>query len=205
MNTQSMRNRLTLLQAADAAQAALAADPLDYTCGGFQTDAAGNVTGLKIIIIPIPGATYRVYRVHVRGTVECQGNTNVYAKVLDANGVEGSTSSIKKLWPYPTFDAPESPVGDGNGKGEFEITSKFRADLTIGPLGFGVYGPDGALLSDVVVGFGQAEYHPHVSGDVVFISKDGSTGEPEPEPQPSTDALGRLADAFERLVAHWGA
>ena len=181
---------------------ALATDPLDATCAGFQVDAAGNVTGLKIAIIKLPGAQYGVYRVHVRGTVECQGNTNVYAKVLDAQNIEESTSAIKKLWPYPTFDAEDSPVGDGNGKGEFEISSKFRADLTIGPLGFGVYGPDGTLISDVVVGFGQPEYHPHVGGDVVFRKIVSAS---EPEPEPSADGLTRIAEALERLASHLGA
>jgi hypothetical protein len=207
MDTATIRAKTILTAAVAATQQALAADPLDASCAGFQTDAAGNVTGLKIAIIKLPGALYGVYRVHVRGTLECQGNTNVYAKVLDVNNVEESTSAIKKLWPYPSFDAEDSPVGDGNGKGEFEITSKFRADLTIGPLGFGVYTPDGTLISDVVVGFGQAMGYPHVSGDVVFRRL--TTVTPEPEPGPGADmdltvAVMRIADVLERWAQHGG-
>jgi hypothetical protein len=215
MDTQSMNERQSLYldKAAETAelgherfaqfvQATLADDPLDETCRGLTTDAFGNVTGLKIGILETPGALYKVRRVHVRGTQECQGNAVVFVSVVDEDGIAESSSAINKLWPYPAFDGEDSPAGDGNGKGEFEISSKFPATAEYGPMGFGVYSPQGVLLSDVCFGWGQPEYKPHVGGFLVFQAV---KTDPEPDPTPDTDSGARMAAALERLVAHFGA
>ena len=223
MDTQSMidRQNLYLDRAAETAehgqerfaaflQAIITDDPLDETCRGLTVDTFGNVTGLHIGIRKTPGALYRLRRVHVRGTQECQGNAVVFVSVVDEGGIAESSSAIKKCWPWPTFDAEDSPVGDGNGKGEFEIASKFPASAEYGPLGFGVYGPHGELLSDVCFGWGQPEYKPHVGGFLVF-QRNGAVPvpdplpDPNPDPLPDTPVLQRIAVAVESLAKRLGA
>jgi hypothetical protein len=214
MDTQSMNDRQNLYmdQARETAtqgqekfaqfiQATLAADPLDETCRGLTVDAFGNVTGLKIGILKTPGALYGLRRVHVRGTQECQGNAVAFVSVVDQDGIAESSSAIRKLWPYPAFNGPDSPVGDGNGKGEFEISSKFPETAEYGPLAFGVYDPHGVLISDVCFGWGQPEYKPHVGGFLVFQGlATVPVPDPQPDPVPDSTALTRIAVALEKLV-----
>lgn len=215
MNTSTMNDRQSLYLETSAqaqtkfaqfVQATLANDPLDETCRGLTVDAFGNVTGLKIGIRTTPGALYKLRRVHVRGTQECQGNAVVIVSLVDADGIAESSTAIKMLWPWPTFGAKESPLGDGNGKGEFAITSKFPETAEYGPLGFGVFGPKGELLSDVCYGWGQPEYKPHVGGFLVFQRVAPTPGpDPNPEPEPGGDALTRIAVAVESLAKRLGA
>jgi hypothetical protein len=206
MNTQSIRTRIAYVLEADAALTVAATDPRMPNCRGFQVDSSNQVIGIELVVVPMPGTEYALYRAEMFDPYTSGGNPIVKVVVLDAGGVEIGARSVI-AWPFPTLGADGSPAGPGNPENNFNISSPFdAAHGVIGPLAFHVIDDRGAIISDVVGGYGQAMGYGHIGGRVTFKQRSASPDpDPDPDPEPDGDALTRIAVAVERLADHLGA
>jgi hypothetical protein len=203
VDTQSLAIRQSYICNAAAAIKATENDPRAANCRGFFVDAAGKVVGIHMVHVSIPSAPYALYNVTLLDEYQTD-DTVCTVSVLDENGVVTAERAMM-AWPFPALDAPESPVGPGNPKNEFMMSSKFPSDV-IGPLAWAVYDAQGRMISDVAGGGGQVLGYGHISLHVTFRAREMTPDpDPEPEPDPEGDALARIADAIERLAAHLGA
>jgi hypothetical protein len=187
----------------EGAVAAALADPRALNCRGFKVDAAGKVVGIQLVHVPVPSAMYELALAELIDEYAAQGQTVVTVTVLNAEGVQVAERA-KMAWPFPALNAADSPAGPGNPQNQFTIASKFPENV-VGPLAFAVYDANGALISDVIGGYGQVLGRGHISGRVTFRQRKAVV-EPDPDdPEPDGDALTRIAVAVERLAAHLGA
>jgi len=191
----------------DGAVTATATDPRAPNCRGFQVDASNEVVGIELVVVRIPSARYELYRAEMFDPYCSGGNPIVKGVALDVNGVEVG-ERIVYAWAFPQLNAPESPKGPGNPENNFNISSKFDKSV-VGPLAFHLIDAQGAIISDVVGGYGQVMGYGHIGGRVTFRERSAvvppDPDDPDPEPEPDGDALTRIATALERLTAHLGA
>ena len=168
------------------------ANPLAPNCQAYSTDANGLVTGVKLGITPVAGATYEAVKVELIPESAAQGQTVAKCSVLDKDGLP-TAIPVRMAWPGagPTFAESGLP---GNLNNEHFISNGYDPRTSIGPLALYV-GPHNAAQSDIVYGFGLPDKH-HVSWIVVFKEK-GAIVPPPIDPPPTT------GKTLTRWGAHW--
>jgi hypothetical protein len=205
MNTQAIRVKNQYLSNVNAALAATTTDPRAANCRGFQVDSRNQVVGIELVVVRIPSAPYELYRAEMFDPYTSGGNAVVKCVAVDVNNVEVG-EHIVKAWPFPDLNGEDSPAGSGNPNNEFEISSKFDgAHGVIGPLAFHLVDAKGAIISDVIGGYGQVAGYGHIGGRVTFKQRSASDPDETPDPVPDGDALTRIAVAIEALATHLGA
>lgn len=206
MDTQAIM--IQYLSQAEAEVAAVLADKRAANCRAFQYDAAGKVVGINLVHVPIPSAPYELVLAELVDEYAAQGNTVVTVAIYNADGILTAERAMM-AWPFPALDAEESPAGPGNTDNRFATTSKFPSN-SIGPLAFHVGDAQGKPLSDIIGGYGLPDGH-HISGRVTFRARGviNPVEPPDPDEPPVesdlTTAVGRCAQALERLAEHLGA
>jgi hypothetical protein len=176
-------------------------DPRAENCRAFALNAAGKVIGVALEVNVRPLTPYRLVRVELIDEIAAQGNTVATCRVLDPDGLQlGDT--VYLAWPWPDVTEFARP---GNPNGQHMIASTYTPPV-IGPLALCLRDAAGQIASDVVGGLGLPHGH-HVSFIATWQLRTAVL-DPEPTPDVSLDltaAVMRIADAVERLVAHWGA
>lgn len=154
---------LALLASPQAAAAAVS--PLALNCQAVAT-FGGLVTGVKLGITPVPGATYEVAKVELIPEALAGGQHVAKCFVYDKAGLPTAVK-VKLAWagPGPVFEG----MGESTLTGEHNLTNPYdpnNAAKPYGPLAL-VIGEPGAWQSDIVWGLGLPWGH-HIAFVVVF-------------------------------------
>jgi hypothetical protein len=119
--------------------------------------------------------------------------------VLDANGVQ-TADTVLLAWPFPALG---NVLRAGNPNGQHMITNGFNPP-DLGPLALFVGAADGTPISDIVGGLGLP-WNRHVCFRATWRERALKPEDPGEPGEPTGDALTRIAEALERLAAHFGA
>ena len=178
------------------------ADPREWNCQGFNTDAQGRVTGVYLEYVPVPSARYELVRAELIDEAAARGNTVAIFTVLDAMGLP-TAEKVYLAWPWPALD--EGRLLPGNQDGQHMIINGYSPP-ELGPLAMYVGDSAGEVISDMIGGLGLPDNH-HVSFRLTW--KERGAVDPETPGDGGSAAgvaaLERIASALERLAAHLGA
>lgn len=203
-NTATMRLQQAAYMAIEPAIAAANVDPRTPNCRDWAKNAAGQITGIRAIHVPVPLAPYRLHSCSLQDEQQAQNNHVATIVVLSKDKVPVHPP-LWYAWAFPDLNGQDSPNRPGNPNGQFDMSSKYPYG-GVPPLYYYVGDEEGRQLSDGIACGGLPDGR-HVCLDLVFIERDVVEVEPEPEPIVTGDYadvvyyLRRLSEAQESMLA----
>lgn len=164
-------------------------DPRATNCQAFHLNAAGQVDGVELTVVPVPAAQYVCKSVSMVDEGAAQGQITAQVLVYDKAGFPVMGAKVYLAWPWTggAEMANRALPGNTNYPPNHVISNGYNPPAR-GPLAIYVGHADGSVNSEVVGGLGLPN-NRHVSFNLMFQERNTDA----PPVEPPVTAPGCLA------------